>query len=64
MTDWPVEFLLWLLLLLLLQVTAVNHSSFHASLSQIVKTNVDVSAKDMVGKGPKRVVAKVKKTTE
>ncbi|POM65572.1 Hypothetical protein PHPALM_18690 [Phytophthora palmivora] len=48
----------------LLQVTAVNHASFHASLSQIVKTKVDVLAKDAVGKGPKRVVAKVKKTTE
>ncbi|KAE8906874.1 hypothetical protein PF005_g2329 [Phytophthora fragariae] len=45
-------------------VTAVSHASFHASLSQIVKTKVDVSAKDAVGKGPKRVVAKVKKTTE
>ncbi|KAF1772492.1 Sin3 associated polypeptide p18 [Phytophthora cactorum] len=45
-------------------VTAVNHASFHASLSQIVKTKVDAPTKDAVGKGPKRVVAKVKKTTE
>lgn len=45
-------------------VTAVNHASFHAALSQIVKTKVDISAKDVNGKGPKRVVAKVKKTTE
>ncbi|EEY68613.1 uncharacterized protein PITG_17733 [Phytophthora infestans T30-4] len=45
-------------------VTAVNHASFHASLSQIVKTKVDVPTKDAVGKGPKRVAAKVKKTTE
>ncbi|KAL3658283.1 hypothetical protein V7S43_016672 [Phytophthora oleae] len=45
-------------------VTAVSHASFHASLSQIVKTKVDVPAKDAVGKAPKRVVAKVKKTTE
>ncbi|EEY68607.1 uncharacterized protein PITG_17727 [Phytophthora infestans T30-4] len=45
-------------------VTAVNHASFHASLSQIVTTKVDVPTKDAVGKGPKRVAAKVKKTTE
>eukprot|EP00644_Phytophthora_capsici_P015792 jgi/Phyca11/557169/estExt2_Genewise1Plus.C_PHYCAscaffold_1030022 len=45
-------------------VTAVSHASFHASLSQIVKTKVDVPAKDAVGKAPKRVVAKVKKATE
>ncbi|KAG7389025.1 hypothetical protein PHYBOEH_007638 [Phytophthora boehmeriae] len=45
-------------------VTAVNHTSFHAALSQIVKTKVDVAAKDVSAKGPKRVVAKVKKTTE
>ncbi|RLN88854.1 hypothetical protein BBJ28_00011126 [Nothophytophthora sp. Chile5] len=42
-------------------VTAVNHASFHAALGQIVKTKVDVAAKDV---GSKRVVAKVKKTTE
>ncbi|RLN63503.1 hypothetical protein BBJ29_004653 [Phytophthora kernoviae] len=45
-------------------VTAVNHASFHAALSQIVKTKVDISTKDASAKGPKRVVAKVKKTTE
>ncbi|ETK78290.1 hypothetical protein, variant [Phytophthora nicotianae P10297] len=45
-------------------VTAMNHASFHASLSQIVKTKVDVPAKGAVGKSTKRVVAKVKKTTE
>uniref|UniRef100_H3GH17 Histone deacetylase complex subunit SAP18 n=1 Tax=Phytophthora ramorum TaxID=164328 RepID=H3GH17_PHYRM len=44
-------------------VTSVSHASFHASLSQIVKTKVDVTVKDVAGKGPKRV-AKVKKTTE
>ncbi|EGZ13362.1 hypothetical protein PHYSODRAFT_286595 [Phytophthora sojae] len=49
---------------LVLQVTAVNHASFHASLNQIVKTKVDALAKDVLGKGAKRVVAKVKKTTE
>ena len=48
-----------------LQVTAVHHASFHASLSQIVKTKVDVTAKDVGGKSSgKWVVAKVKKTTQ
>uniref|UniRef100_A0AAV1TSV1 Signal recognition particle 14 kDa protein n=1 Tax=Peronospora matthiolae TaxID=2874970 RepID=A0AAV1TSV1_9STRA len=41
-------------------VTAVHHASFHASLSQIVKTKVDAGGKS----SGKRVVAKVKKTTQ
>ncbi|CAI5731679.1 unnamed protein product [Hyaloperonospora brassicae] len=46
-------------------VTAVHHASFHASLSQIVKTKVDATTKDMAGKSAgKRVVAKVTKTAQ
>ncbi|CAH0479192.1 unnamed protein product [Peronospora belbahrii] len=46
-------------------VTVMNHVSFHASLSQIIKTRqVDMSTKDLAGKGSKRVVTKMKKTTE
>lgn len=45
------------------QVTAANHASFHAALSQIVKTKVDVATADVRTKGPQRV-AKVKKATE
>lgn len=44
--------------------TAANYASFHNTLTQIVKTKLDVSAKDAVGMGHKRMAAKVKKTTE
>ncbi|CAI5740667.1 unnamed protein product [Peronospora destructor] len=45
-------------------VTVVNHPLFYKSLSQITKTKVDASAKDLIGKGTKRVMARVKKTAE
>jgi hypothetical protein len=51
-------------LLFLRQISATGHAQFHTSLSQIVKTKIDVAiSKDIAGGSAKRL-AKVKKTTE
>uniref|UniRef100_K3WSX2 Signal recognition particle 14 kDa protein n=1 Tax=Globisporangium ultimum (strain ATCC 200006 / CBS 805.95 / DAOM BR144) TaxID=431595 RepID=K3WSX2_GLOUD len=45
-------------------ISATGHAQFHTSLSQIVKTKIDVAiSKDIAGGSAKRL-AKVKKTTE
>ncbi|RMX63601.1 hypothetical protein DD238_004891 [Peronospora effusa] len=45
-------------------VTIRNHPLFYTSLNKIIKTKVDASAMDLIGKGTKRVMTKVKKTAE
>ncbi|KAI9918025.1 hypothetical protein PsorP6_012992 [Peronosclerospora sorghi] len=42
-------------------VTAVQHATFHARLSEIIKTKIDLFPKDAVGTGTQRIVAKLKK---